>query len=65
MAMDFVKQSDAGDAMEFRDDFGKSWRTIGEYLHTDALGIQFGKSDVYDNAKLNFGQRRTDSMIER
>ena len=51
LAMEFIKQLGAGGAEEFQDDFGKFVRTIGEYLNTDALGKQFGKSDVYDNTE--------------
>ena len=53
LAMEFVKQLEAGVADDFRDYFGKFPMTIGEYLNTDAAGKQFGKSDVYGNAKVN------------
>ena len=43
----------AGEAGDFRDAFGKFLRTIVEYLNTDTQREQFGKADVYDNAKLN------------
>ena len=55
VAMEFIKQSGAGGAEEFQGDFGKFARTIDEYLNTDALGKQFGESDVYDSTKMNSG----------
>ena len=65
LAMEFVKQLEAGDAGGSQDDFGKFLRTIDGYLNTDALGKQFGKADVYDNAKLNWANSARDSRPER
>ena len=42
VAMEFIKQLEAGGAEECQDDFGKFVRTIGEYLNTDALGSNLG-----------------------
>ena len=53
LTMEFIKQLEAGDAEDFQDYFGKFLRAIDGYLNTDALVKQFGKADVYDNAKLN------------
>ena len=51
--MEFITQLELGDAEAFRDMIGKSFRTIDEFPNTDARGEQFGKSDVYGNAKMN------------
>ena len=44
-----------GESGDFQDAFGIFFRTIDEYLNTDALGKQLGGSDVYDNTKMNLG----------
>ena len=53
MAMEFIKHSEEGGSGDPQDDFGKFLRAIDEYLDPDAPGRRFGKSGVYDNAKLN------------
>ena len=65
MTIVFVKRLGSGDSEDFQDDFGKFLRTIDEYLNTDALGAQFGKADVYDNAKLNLANNSRASRLER
>ena len=65
LAMESVEQLATGESEDFQDDFCKFLRTIDEYFHTDAPGGQFGKPDVYDNAKLNFPNNARDSRIER
>ena len=65
VSMEFIIHSDESDADQFQDDYGKLIRRIDGCLDTDALGKQFGRADVYDNAKLNFCQQLTDSRLER
>ena len=54
-----------GESGDFQDAFGIFFRTIDEYLNTDAPAQQFGESGVYDNAKLNFANSARESRIER
>ena len=52
-AIDFITQLGVNDAEVAQDEIAKFLRRMGEYLNTNARGKQFGKADVYDNAKLN------------
>ena len=53
LPVEFITQLEESDTDQLQDYFGKFIRRIDEYLNTDAIGEQFGKADVYDNAKLN------------
>ena len=53
LTMEFATQLELGEAEAFQDMFGEFLRTVGEFLNTDARGKQFGRSDVYDNTKMN------------
>ena len=55
LSAEFVTQMEMGGAEAFRDLFGKFLRKVGGFLNTDACGEGggFGKSVVYDNAKMN------------